>query len=84
MRCRQAILRAGLSLLLTLGAVQAALAADYPPPQAGDYVIRDFRLHSGETRPELRVDYLTFGNLHHAPRPARRRGPSGHPTRQTN
>jgi homoserine acetyltransferase len=62
MRCLQAILQVGLSLLLAAGAAKAVAAADYPPPKAEDFVIRDFRLHSGETLPELRLHYLTFGN----------------------
>ena len=59
---RQAILRSSFGLLLTLVATGSTCGADFPPPQAGDYVIRDFRLHSGETLPELRMHYLTFGN----------------------
>ncbi len=33
----------------------------YPPPQEGDYTLRDFHFKSGETLPELRIHYLTFG-----------------------
>jgi homoserine O-acetyltransferase len=36
-------------------------AADYPAPSEGDYVIRDFKLTSGETFPELRMHYRTLG-----------------------
>src|SRR5262249_2590599 len=36
-------------------------AADYPAPTPGDYVLRDFRFASGETLPELRIHYRTFG-----------------------
>jgi homoserine O-acetyltransferase len=38
-----------------------ALAADYPAPVEGDYIIRDFRFASGETLPELRLHYRTLG-----------------------
>ena len=38
-----------------------ALAADYPKPAEGDYVIRDFRFASGESLPELRIHYYTLG-----------------------
>ncbi len=31
------------------------------PPQEGDYVSRDFHFKSGETLPELRLHYITFG-----------------------
>jgi homoserine O-acetyltransferase len=37
-------------------------AADYPDPVEGDFVIRDFRFHSGETLPELRLHYTSVGN----------------------
>ncbi len=38
-----------------------SLAADYPAPTEGDYVIRDFKFTSGETLPELRIHYRTIG-----------------------
>jgi homoserine O-acetyltransferase/O-succinyltransferase len=38
-----------------------ALAADYPAPTEGDYVIRDFKFASGESLPELRIHYRTIG-----------------------
>jgi homoserine O-acetyltransferase/O-succinyltransferase len=39
----------------------ALLAADYPAPQSGDYVLHDFRFQSGEVLPELRMHYRTLG-----------------------
>lgn len=36
-------------------------AADYPAPQEGSWVVRDFRFHTGETLPELRLNYRTVG-----------------------
>lgn len=36
-------------------------AADYPAPVQGDWVVRDFRFHTGETLPELRMHYTTVG-----------------------
>ena len=30
-------------------------------PREGDFVLRDFRFHSGETLPELRIHYLALG-----------------------
>jgi homoserine O-acetyltransferase len=39
----------------------AALAADYPAPKQGDWIARDFKFHSGETMPELRLHYTTVG-----------------------
>ncbi len=45
--------------LATLNAFGAS--TNYPAPQAADYVIRDFHFRSGDTLPELRLHYLTFG-----------------------
>jgi homoserine O-acetyltransferase len=46
-------------------ALTAAAAAEPPstilPPIEGDYVIRDFHFASGETLPELRMHYTTYG-----------------------
>src|SRR5215510_5745365 len=39
-----------------------ASAADYPAPKEGDWVARDFRFHTGEVMPELRLHYRTLGN----------------------
>jgi len=44
--------------LLTAG---AAHAADYPAPKEADWVARDFRFHTGEVLPELRLHYTTVG-----------------------
>jgi homoserine O-acetyltransferase/O-succinyltransferase len=38
-----------------------ARAADYPAPKEGSWVVRDFRFHSGEVLPELRIAYTTVG-----------------------
>ena len=53
-------MRAMWSIGLILVAVRA-LAADFPAPQEGDWVVRDFRFHTGETLPELRLHYTTVG-----------------------
>src|SRR5437764_11218467 len=37
-------------------------AADYPSPREGDWVLRDFRFHTGEVLPELRLHYTTVGD----------------------
>lgn len=50
-----------LLLLLALFAVTPGLAADYPAPTEGDFVLRDFVFKSGETLPELRIHYRTIG-----------------------
>jgi homoserine O-acetyltransferase/O-succinyltransferase len=36
-------------------------AADYPAPTEGTWVVRDFRFHTGEVLPELRLHYTTVG-----------------------
>lgn len=38
-----------------------ALAANYPEPKQGDWVARDFRFHTGEVIPELKLHYRTIG-----------------------
>ncbi len=38
-----------------------ASAADYPPPKQGDWIARDFKFHTGEVMPELRLHYTTIG-----------------------
>ena len=53
--------RAAAIIGLTLSAVCAAAAADYPAPKEGDWVARDFRFHTGEVMPELRLHYTTIG-----------------------
>jgi len=43
------------------GAVAAGAEASYPPPVQGDFLLKDFRFVSGESLPELRIHYRTFG-----------------------
>ena len=45
----------------TLASAVAAEAQNYPAPKEGDWVARDFRFHTGEVVPELRVHYTTVG-----------------------
>src|SRR5438132_7575722 len=40
----------------------SAAAADYPAPKEADWVARDFRFHTGEVMPELRLHYRTVGD----------------------
>ena len=51
---------ASVVLLLALTAL-VAFAADYPAPKEGDWVVRDFRFHTGDVLPELRLHYTTVG-----------------------
>ncbi len=39
-----------------------ARAADHPAPREATWVARDFRFHTGETLPELRLHYTTLGD----------------------
>lgn len=39
----------------------SAMAADYPAPQDGEWIAKDFKFHSGEVMPELRLHYTTVG-----------------------
>ena len=58
------------SLLKALCAVAFAFAtlpcfaADYPAPKEGDWVVRDFRFHTGEVLPELRLHLRDRGCAH--------------------
>jgi homoserine O-acetyltransferase len=40
----------------------SAFAADYPAPKQAEWVARDFKFHTGEVMPELRMSYTTVGN----------------------
>jgi homoserine O-acetyltransferase len=42
-----------------------AQAASYPAPTEGDFTVKDFRFTSGESLPQLRIHYRSFGT----PRP---------------
>jgi homoserine O-acetyltransferase len=52
----------GLIVLCTcLAAAAPQKAGGYPAPKTGTHLLRDFRFASGETLPELRLNYRTFG-----------------------
>jgi homoserine O-acetyltransferase len=53
-------LRAALSAAVAVISL-AAFAADYPAPKEADWIARDFKFHTGETMPELRLHYTTIG-----------------------
>jgi homoserine O-acetyltransferase len=54
------LLRAAASLILLLIALAPA-AAQYPAAKEGSWIARDFRFHTGEVMPELRLHYRTIG-----------------------
>jgi len=57
----QTTVRRMLGTLAFALATLSACAADYPAPQEGTWVARDFRFHTGETMPEMKLHYRTIG-----------------------
>jgi len=61
--------RIGTAVLLVCGSIAGPLCGQqaqkpeqtWPAPQEGDYVVHDFHFQSGETLPEVRLHYYTFG-----------------------
>ena len=51
-----------ISVLVSILIAVPVLAADYPAPQEGAWIVRDFRFHTGEVLPELRLHYTTIGS----------------------
>jgi homoserine O-acetyltransferase/O-succinyltransferase len=65
-----ALARAALMTALTAASISisaAVHAADYPAPKEGDFVAKDFKFHTGETMPELRLHYTTVGDPNGTP-----------------
>src|SRR5580698_5474960 len=54
-------MRRVLALLAMVFAFPAA-AADYPTPRQADWIAKDFKLHTGEVMPELKLHYTTIGD----------------------
>src|SRR3954451_20256126 len=52
--------RAALSAAFALTSI-AAFAADYPAPKQGEWIAKDFKFYTGQTMPELRLNYTTIG-----------------------
>lgn len=53
------------TMMKIVGALLAAVlcsAADFPAAVEGDFAIRDFKFHSGESLAELKLHYYTIGN----------------------
>jgi homoserine O-acetyltransferase/O-succinyltransferase len=61
MEVPKALLRAA-TILVVFSFGLAVSAADYPAPKEGDWIARDFRFHTGEIIPELRLHYTTIGS----------------------
>jgi homoserine O-acetyltransferase len=60
MKVANAVMRMLAGAMCVVGGM-AAVAADYPAPQEGSWVARDFRFHTGEVLPEVRLHYRTIG-----------------------
>ena len=60
MKLIDVLARAILGLALALTAA-AGWGADYPAPKEGSWTVRDFRFHTGDVLPELRLHYTTIG-----------------------
>ncbi len=61
-RLRACVCGATLALGLSMGLLWApAQAADYPAPRSGEWTAPDFRFHTGQVMPQLRIGYTTVG-----------------------
>ncbi len=49
------------ALALLLAITVSALAQSYPAPKEGTWIARDFKFHTGEVMPELKLAYTTVG-----------------------
>src|SRR5262245_64687547 len=60
----QGLRSVGRLLLVWIGAAfaLAAGAAEFPAPKAGTWVAKDFKFHTGEVMPELKLAYTTVGD----------------------
>jgi homoserine O-acetyltransferase/O-succinyltransferase len=54
-------LRVSIFMLLVSFAALVARAADYPAPQQGAFVVKDYQFKSGEKLPEVKLHYYTLG-----------------------
>jgi homoserine O-acetyltransferase/O-succinyltransferase len=62
---RSAVAAAALNLIAMFALSVAA--AEYPAPKEGEWIARDFKFHTGDVLPELRIHYATVGNLSGTP-----------------
>ena len=60
MRVRGYVARVCAGAAIALLALVAS-AADFPAPKEGSWIVRDFKFHTGEVLPELRLNYTTVG-----------------------
>jgi homoserine O-acetyltransferase/O-succinyltransferase len=51
-----------IAVLVLILAPTSAMSADYPAPKDGEWIARDFKFHTGEVMPEIRLHYTTVGD----------------------
>lgn len=56
------------ALALGLGGLNAG-AQNAPAAQEGAWIVKDFRFHTGETLPELKLHYTTWNNGNYTQQP---------------
>jgi homoserine O-acetyltransferase len=56
------ILTALMTGLAVLSWLETAVASNFPAPKEGTWVVRDFKFHTGEVLPELKLHYRTIGD----------------------
>ena len=62
MRVLRSLMHAAAGAALSLAVFAAdASAAEYPAPKEGTFVAKDFRFHTGDVLPEVRLHYRTVG-----------------------
>ena len=49
-------------MLVLVFAVRSLRAADYPAPQPGNFVVKDFQFKSGERLEQVNLHYYTLGS----------------------
>jgi homoserine O-acetyltransferase/O-succinyltransferase len=58
---RAALSAALMSMAVASTAATGAMAADYPAPKEGEWIAKDFKFHTGQTVPEMKLHYTTVG-----------------------
>jgi homoserine O-acetyltransferase len=49
------------AIAMTLAALSTASAADYPAPKQSEWIAHDFKFHTGDVLPEVKLAYTTIG-----------------------
>ena len=64
---RRSAMHLGITAITMLATMWSAAAAGYPEPKEADFVIKDFKFHTGETLPKMKVHYRTIGDANGQP-----------------